>query len=292
MALPRLLEFLSAPHSDWESMKTLVVPCAVQFLFSWLAFFIFMKMDYDHYRRGSLETHKLPTRHPLVPFWLVQLRMIPLVLYNQLVVWPLVYLFLLWPIWAHTHVSEVEWSKRFGWWTIFPAWLVLAVISDQMWYWSHRFMHVPFAWKHWHRMHHVAEQCALSATYVHAVEYALFTLALGLPFALAGFPVYFHALSLVWGMFTGSGAHSGYAGGWANGEQHNRHHTHHVSNFSLFLLGDWMWGTLWKPGDVEPRQWIEAEKIWKEYPTLHGSEAAPVMGNANPVLKPNTSKSD
>jgi hypothetical protein len=44
-------------------------------------------------------------------------------------------------------------------------------------------------------MHHVAEQCALSATYVHAVEYALFTLALGLPFALAGFPVYFHAVS-------------------------------------------------------------------------------------------------
>ena len=41
----------------------------------------------------------------------------------------------------------------------------------------------------------------------------------------------------MWGMFTGSGAHSGYAGGFANGEQHNRHHTHHVSNFSLFLLG-------------------------------------------------------
>ena len=56
-------------------------------------------------------------------------------------------------------------------------------------------MHTPFAWKHWHRMHHIAEQCALSATYVHAVEYALFTLSLGLPYAFAGFPVYFHAVS-------------------------------------------------------------------------------------------------
>lgn len=141
----------------------------------------------------------------LNPFWVVQFRMIPLVLYNQLVVWPLVYLILLWPIWSKTHLSESEWSSRYGIWTLPPAWLALAIISDQMWYWSHRLMHVPFAWKHYHRMHHIAEQCALSATYVHAVEYALFTFALGLPFALAGFPVYFHAVSLAWGMFTGSG---------------------------------------------------------------------------------------
>lgn len=106
-------------------------------------------------------------------------------------------------------------------------------------------------------------------------------------------------------MFTGSGAHSGYAGGFANGEQHNRHHTHHVSNFSLFLLGasvgwlcrcrwwreqrrlpdlrappaaDRIYGTLWTPGDPDERPWEEAHKIWQEYPELHGTDDAPKLG--------------
>ena len=128
--------FLAVPHGGaWDTMKTIVVPWAIQFVASWAAFLIYMKMDYDHYTAGTLSAHKLPTRHPLKPFWEVQLRMIPLVLYNQLVVWPLMYLLFIWPIWSQTHISEVEWSQRFGWWSLPVVWLLLAVISDQMWYW-------------------------------------------------------------------------------------------------------------------------------------------------------------
>ena len=124
----------------------------------------------------------------------------------------------------------------------------------------------------------------------------------------------------MWGMFTGSGAHSGYAGGFANGEQHNRHHTHHVSNFSLFLLGasihvdfvvirstltvretpciflppvaDWVYGTLWSPGDPEPvdKPWEEAHKIWEEFPAIHGSEDAPRL-DGKPVVRAGKPKS-
>ncbi len=109
------------------------------------------RLDYEHYINGSLEKNKLPTRHPLNPFWVVQFRMIPLVLYNQLVVWPLVYLILLWPIWSKTHLSESEWSSRYGIWTLPPAWLALAIISDQMWYWSHRLMHGERLGRGWYR---------------------------------------------------------------------------------------------------------------------------------------------
>ena len=67
-------------------------------------------------------------------------------------------------------------------------------------------------------------QAALSATYVSPLEYALFTLSTQLWFALVGFPLLPVVIALGWGMFTGSGAHSGYSGGLANGDEHNAHH--------------------------------------------------------------------
>ena len=39
-------------------------------------------------------------------------------------------------------------------------------------------MHVPFCWKWFHKMHHIAPQCAISATYVHPVEYAMFAVCM------------------------------------------------------------------------------------------------------------------
>ena len=81
----------------------------------------------------------------------------------------------------------------------------LMCVSDQLWYWSHRLMHTRWAWRNLHRMHHVAPQAALSATYVHPLEYALFTVAMQLPFAIAGFPVWVVAVPMGRGMLTGVG---------------------------------------------------------------------------------------
>lgn len=36
-----------------------------------------------------------------------------------------------------------------------------------------------------------------------------------------------------WGMFTGSGAHSGYSGTFANGDKHNAHHMMHSGEWLL-----------------------------------------------------------
>ena len=196
--------------------------------------------------------------------------MVPLVLYNQLVVWPLVNLVLLWPAWA-AREAPVFGAGGWGYATL-PSLLALMLVSDQLWYWSHRSMHLPFAWKHWHKMHHVAEQTAISATFVHPVEYALFTLAMNAPFAAAGFPAWVHAIPMGWGMFTGSGAHSGYSGDFANGDKHNAHHLFHNVNFGLLMVADQLWGTHWAPGDRAPQVWSEAEKIWDEYKQVHGTD--------------------
>ena len=239
---------------------------------SWAAFSVYMIWDYQNYLAGKLATAKLPSRHPLVPFWRSQLHMVPLVLYNQLVVWPLVQLLFLWPTWQ-SRQAPVWGPGGWGWWTI-PCLLAGMLISDVLWYWSHRLMHVPFAWKHWHRMHHVAEQTAISATFVHPVEYALFTLAMNAPFALAGFPAWVHAVPLGWGMFTGSGAHSGYSGDFANGDEHNGHHLYHNVNCGLLMVADRIWGTHWSPGDPKPALWSEAERIFREYKNVYGNEEA------------------
>lgn len=221
--------WLSTPHRNWRDAETLVVPWAVQFVCSWAAFLLYMRLDYEHYMRGSLygPSAKLPSRHPLRPFWAVQLRMVPLVLFNQCVVWPLVSLAVVWPLWARTNTSAL--GDVLGGWragALLPAFLACMAASDQLWYWCHRLLHVRLLcgvriWDRCHREHHCAEQCALSATFVHPLEYALFTFSMQIFFAAAGFPMYLHALPLGWGMFTGSGAHSGYRCVGRNGRPRN-----------------------------------------------------------------------
>lgn len=109
------LDFLATRHG-WPELRILVVNWAVQFVCSWVAFSIYVVWDYRNWKAGRLESSKLPSRHPLHPFWWSQLRMVPLVLYNQLVVWPLVNLLLCWPQWAVTERPLSYWG-----WSIIPG---------------------------------------------------------------------------------------------------------------------------------------------------------------------------
>jgi len=275
--------WLATPHRSWREAETLLLPWVVQLLCSWAAFLLYMRLDYQHYTQAQLygPSVKLPSRHPLRPFWHSQLRMVPLVLFNQCVVWPLVSLLLVWPLWARTNTSAL--GDPLGGWrlaALVPAFLACMAASDQLWYWCHRLLHVRLAcgcvrvWDRCHREHHMAEQCALSATFVHPLEYALFTVSMQIFFAAAGFPLYLHALPLGWGMFTGSGAHSGYSGAIANGDEHNAHHLFHGCNFGLLMLADRMWGTYWGPADPLPPVWDGAVDITEACPTVYGSFAA------------------
>jgi len=274
--------WLLAPHSLADA-RNLLVPWAVQFLASWAAFLLYMRADWRLFREGGaarLHASKLPSRHPLTRrphlpgeragaagaerplpllfglvrcdvFWFSQLFMVPLVLFNQLVVWPLVSLLVVWPLWQRREVLAGEGdASSVARWPLgaqLAALAPLMLVSDQLWYWAHRMLHLPQFWAWAHRDHHVAPQAALSATYVHPLEYALFCLAMQLPFAAAGFPMLVHAVPLGWGMFTGSGAHSGFSGTWANGDEHNAHHLVTDVNFGLLMVADRMWGTHWDP---------------------------------------------
>lgn len=287
------IEFLTTPHThDWAAAETLFWPWLIQFVMSWVGFSTYMVWDYNAYKAGKLDAIKLPSRHPvdvaplrdptpddprmsvwgirMNAFWYAQLFMVPIVLFNQLVVWPLVSLLVVWPQWAQNHAYASEWS----WSALIPTTMVLMLISDQMWYWSHRLMHVPWCWTNLHRMHHIAPQCAISATYVHPWEYTLFCISMQLPFAVAGYPMWVHAVPLAWGMLTGSGAHSGYGGAFANGEKHNAHHYYHTVNFGLLMIADAVFGTHWSPGDAPPKVWDRAVEIWNEFPVVQGQDAA------------------
>ena len=280
-------------------------PWFIQFLFSWVGFLIYMVWDYQSMKSGRLEADKLPSRHPIhispladnelapdgtallwvdllpaalcprvSPFWYSQLFMVPLVLFNQCVVWPLASLLVVWPIWAGRDVQSVwEWPGGL-FLGLLPSLFALMLLSDQLWYWSHRLMHTPWCWKHLHKMHHVAPQCAISATYVHPWEYTLFTISMQLPFACTGFPLLPYLIPMAWGMLTGSGAHSGYAGEFANGEKHGTgHHLYHSANFGLLMVADLMYGTHWAPGDPPPPAFSLGTAIERDYVDVRGSGA-------------------
>ena len=219
--------------------------------------------------------HLLPKG--LVPrvsvFWYTQLSMVPLVLFNQLVVWPLASLLVVWPLWARRDVAEAP--GAWAWGVMAPSLVALMLISDQLWYWSHRLMHTPWCWDHLHRMHHVAPQCAISATFVHPWEYTLFCISMQLPFAVAGFPMWLWLIPMGWGMLTGSGAHSGYGGDFANGEKHGTgHHLYHSANFGLLMIADQMYGTHWAPGDPPPRAFAPGKAIEQAFVGVKGAGAA------------------
>lgn len=299
-------DFLLTPgHSTWSLARTLFYPWLIQFVFSWVGFTIYMVWDYRCMLAGRLEVDKLPSRHPihvspledrevapdgtaqvwlgvlpaflcprLSPFWYSQLFMVPMVLFNQCVVWPLASLLVVWPSWAGRDGERVgEWAGG-GSLGLLPSLLALMLVSDQLWYWSHRLMHTPWAWRNLHKMHHIAPQCAISATYVHPWEYTLFTISMQLPFALAGFPLLPYLIPMGWGMLTGSGAHSGYGGEFANGEKHGTgHHLYHNANFGLLMVADWVWGTHWEPGDPPPPAFPLGDAIESAYTQVKGAGA-------------------
>ena len=58
------LAFLATPHAADAGLQ-LVLPWALQFIFSWIGFSIYIAWDYASFSRGTLEEDKLPSRHPI-----------------------------------------------------------------------------------------------------------------------------------------------------------------------------------------------------------------------------------
>lgn len=61
---------------------------------------------------------------------------------------------------------------EYGWLWYFLSWPVVFVWQDYLTYWHHRAYHMPFLYKHFHKLHHKYKQpTAFSVTAIHPIEF-------------------------------------------------------------------------------------------------------------------------
>ena len=151
------------------------------------------------------------------------------------------------------------WQER-GWTQIYtgvrdyPLWwlpaslLVYLLLHDTWFYWTHRWMHRPTAFRIAHAVHHASRPpTAWAAMSFHPIE--AMTGAVVIPLLVLLVPIHVAVLGLVLGIMTLMGItnHMGWElfprrlvvsplGGWLiTASHHQRHHEHYQCNFGLYF---------------------------------------------------------
>ena len=145
----------------------------------------------------------------------------------------------------------------------FPLFLL---VEDAIFYWCHRLFHLPFFYKHFHKLHHRYYQPFGFATeYFHPIEY-LFSSAI--PTFIGPFLLKSHVITFwIWlaiRLLEGIDGHSGYDFWFVpfryfpfrpGANVHDYHHSHNVGNYgSFFIFWDRICGT-----DMSYRDYKERE---------------------------------
>lgn len=154
--------------------------------------------------------------------------------------------------------------------------LVLMLLHDTWFYWTHRWMHLPFVYRWVHKIHHRSTNPSPWASFsfhpLEAIVNALF-----LPLCLAAFP--FHPLALFIFLFLmilmNTIGHLGFEifpawfyhsklGQWQNtSTHHNMHHRYMTSNYGLYFS---FWDRIMKSN--HPEYETELDKVtgrgWRE----------------------------
>ena len=135
--------------------------------------------------------------------------------------------------------------------------LICVVLEDFLFYWSHRILHHPMLYKHFHKKHHefkVLTGYSIASEYTHPVESVLGNI---IPVMAGPYVTACHfSTSCMWivlRMLKTCDAHSGYAFNWSPfgffyplnpTERHDFHHETGLGSFgSFFLLWDQWTGT-------------------------------------------------
>lgn len=135
--------------------------------------------------------------------------------------------------------------------------LVCVVVEDFMFYWSHRLLHHPALYKHFHKKHHefkVLTGCSMASEYTHPLESLLGNI---LPVMTGPYLLKCHHFTtcawLVLRMFKTCDAHSGYDFKWSPfglfyplnpAIRHDFHHETALGSYgSFFLLWDNLTGS-------------------------------------------------
>ena len=167
--------------------------------------------------------------------------------------------------WKHIGWGYMDIHQHSIYYFIFSILLIL-IVYDAHFYWSHRLLHTPFFFKHVHHVHHKSRNTTILTFFaVHPVEMILYSASA--PLCIFLFPVNPLALMIGQGIHIiyAIYGHSGYEiipnkgiGRWINTSFcHYNHHQHFNSNFSFyFIFWDRLLGTLGK-------------NYWRDFSAFH-----------------------
>ena len=150
--------------------------------------------------------------------------------------------------------QERGWTLIYSSWSDYPLWylplsvLLYLLAHDTWFYWTHRLMHRPTAFRIAHAVHHASRPpTAWAAMSFHPIE--ALTGAVVIPALVFLIPIHFAMLGVVltvmtvmgvtnhmgWEMFPRALVHS-HAGRWLiTASHHQRHHEHYRCNYGLYF---------------------------------------------------------
>jgi len=131
--------------------------------------------------------------------------------------------------------------SEYGWFWFFAQIPIIFIWQDYLTYWHHRWYHVPFLYKHFHKLHHTYKQpTAFSVTAIHPVEFLHIQAVLMSPMFL--FPTHWFNMTAIlsYVYFNGILNHSGinFKAQWWQPWQphcifHDNHHQYFHVNFGF-----------------------------------------------------------
>jgi sterol desaturase/sphingolipid hydroxylase (fatty acid hydroxylase superfamily) len=118
------------------------------------------------------------------------------------------------------------------------------LLSELIFFYTHRAGHIPFLYKHVHSVHHEwVTPCGVSASYAHPLEFVFcFVPTLILPPIAVN--LHWMATQAWWcvSLISVIGSHSGYK--WGQGsERHAEHHRYNVVKYGPMYILDWLYNT-------------------------------------------------
>jgi lathosterol oxidase len=146
------------------------------------------------------------------------------------------------------------WTRIYTDWRAFPLWwlpvsvFVYLALHDAWFYWTHRLMHRPAAFRAAHAVHHASRPpTAWAAMSFHPIE--ALTGAVVIPALVLLIPIHVAALGLVltvmtvmgitnhmgWEMFPRALVHSRLGAWLITASHHHRHHEQYLCNFGLYF---------------------------------------------------------